>query len=187
MVFLLPNLLTLDTIGSSVLLPDHAFVLYKSKAANKFSFSYQNTGILGFSQIARLNLFLSAQLWFYLNDLKSFFGCQTVGFSCKMSDDMMIHFSSNSSNQSDQSLPTKIAKLEARMVGKASSVASTPVQPQQLQQQPTWSSISSTVKFGPAEDLSEQLSSSDSDDDVSSCLSLYVYMHIELGPYPCWN
>ncbi|XP_021628527.1 serine/threonine-protein kinase TOUSLED isoform X3 [Manihot esculenta] len=82
-----------------------------------------------------------------------------------MSDDMMIHFSSNSSNQSDQSLPTKIAKLEARMVGKASSVASTPVQPQQLQQQPTWSSISSTVKFGPAEDLSEQLSSSDSDDD----------------------
>ncbi|KAF2299869.1 hypothetical protein GH714_005069 [Hevea brasiliensis] len=35
-----------------------------------------------------------------------------------MSDDMLIHFSSNSSNQSDQSLPTKIAKLEARMVGR---------------------------------------------------------------------
>ncbi|KAJ9178642.1 hypothetical protein P3X46_010510 [Hevea brasiliensis] len=81
-----------------------------------------------------------------------------------MSDDMLIHFSSNSSNQSDQSLPTKIAKLEARMVGKASSVASTPAQPQQLQQQPTWSSVSSAVKFGPAEDLSEQMSSSDSDD-----------------------
>lgn len=34
---------------------------------------------------------------------------------------MLVHFSSNSSNQSDQSL--KIAKLEARMVGKASSAA----------------------------------------------------------------
>ncbi|GMN46970.1 hypothetical protein TIFTF001_016139 [Ficus carica] len=40
-----------------------------------------------------------------------------------MSDDMLLHFSSNSSNQSDHSLPTKIAKLEARMVGKASSAA----------------------------------------------------------------
>ena len=50
-----------------------------------------------------------------------------------MSDDMLIHFSSNSSNQSDQSLPTKIAKLEARMVGKGSSTAA---------QQSGWSSAS---------------------------------------------
>ncbi|XP_048233945.1 serine/threonine-protein kinase TOUSLED isoform X2 [Ricinus communis] len=86
-----------------------------------------------------------------------------------MSDDMLIHFSSNSSNQSDQSLPTKIAKLEARMVGKTS----TPVPPQlhqqqpqqQQQQQPIWSSVSSAVKFGPTEDLVEHMSSSDSDDD----------------------
>ncbi|KAJ9189120.1 hypothetical protein P3X46_000451 [Hevea brasiliensis] len=82
-----------------------------------------------------------------------------------MSDDMLIHFSSNSSNQSDQSLPTKIAKLEARMVGKTSSVSSTPAQPQQLQQQATWTSVSSAVKFGPAEDLTEHITSSDSDDD----------------------
>ncbi|KAL1348067.1 hypothetical protein HN51_024058 [Arachis hypogaea] len=74
-----------------------------------------------------------------------------------MSDDMLVHFSSNSSNQSDQSLPTKIAKLEARMVGKASSTAA---------QQPGWSSVPSTGKFGgAAEDLAEACSSSDSDDD----------------------
>ncbi|XP_052118930.1 serine/threonine-protein kinase TOUSLED-like [Arachis duranensis] len=74
-----------------------------------------------------------------------------------MSDDMLVHFSSNSSNQSDQSLPTKIAKLEARMVGKASSTAA---------QQPGWSSVPSTRKFGGvAEDLAEACSSSDSDDD----------------------
>ncbi|WCJ40200.1 Serine/threonine-protein kinase TOUSLED [Euphorbia peplus] len=81
-----------------------------------------------------------------------------------MSDDMLVHFSSNSSNQSDQSLPTKIAKLEARMAGKASSVLSNPAQAQQ-QQQPTWSSVSSTVKFGSSGALPEQMSSSDSDDD----------------------
>ncbi|KAK3040194.1 hypothetical protein RJ639_028444 [Escallonia herrerae] len=73
-----------------------------------------------------------------------------------MSDDMLLHFSSNSSNQSDQSLPTKIAKLEARMAGKA---VSTPPQA-------TW-----PTKPGPApppapEDLAEPLlSSSDSDSD----------------------
>ncbi|XP_027333727.1 serine/threonine-protein kinase TOUSLED isoform X2 [Abrus precatorius] len=75
-----------------------------------------------------------------------------------MSDDMLIHFSSNSSNQSDQSLPTKIAKLEARMVGKGSSTTA---------QQSAWSSVpSSAGKFGgAAEDLAEPPSSSDSDDD----------------------
>ncbi|KAK2431270.1 non-specific serine/threonine protein kinase [Trifolium repens] len=75
-----------------------------------------------------------------------------------MSDDMLVHFSSNSSNQSDQSLPTKIAKLEARMVGKGSSSAS---------QQQGWSSVSSAGKFSGAavEDLVEPCTSSDSDDD----------------------
>ncbi|XP_022729160.1 serine/threonine-protein kinase TOUSLED-like isoform X6 [Durio zibethinus] len=89
-----------------------------------------------------------------------------------MSDDMLLHFSSNSSNQSDQSLPTKIAKLEARLVGKASlaTASQQPPQPQQLQQQqqqqqPTWSSLSSASKFGSSEDLPEASSSSDSDDE----------------------
>ena len=65
-----------------------------------------------------------------------------------MSDDMLLHFSSNSSNQSDQSLPTKIAKLEARLVGKAPSVVASVVS-----------------KYGTPEKLPEPLLSSDSDDD----------------------
>ncbi|BFG34995.1 hypothetical protein CerSpe_212690 [Prunus speciosa] len=88
-----------------------------------------------------------------------------------MSDDMLIHFSSNSSNQSDQSLPTKIAKLEARMIGKASSASSAPPAQQQLQQQhqqqpqqSAWSSLSAAPKFATA-DLAEPSTSSDSDDD----------------------
>ncbi|XP_048324196.1 serine/threonine-protein kinase TOUSLED isoform X1 [Ziziphus jujuba] len=89
-----------------------------------------------------------------------------------MSDDMLIHFSSNSSNQSDQSLPTKIAKLEARMVGKASSAASSTVSTaaiaavpqQQHQQQAAWPAVSSAVKFV-SDDLAEPSTSSDSDDD----------------------
>ncbi|XP_028758043.1 serine/threonine-protein kinase TOUSLED isoform X2 [Neltuma alba] len=80
-----------------------------------------------------------------------------------MSDDMLVHFSSNSSNQSDQSLPTKIAKLEARMVGKASSAVATTLSPAQ---QSTWSTVPSAAKFGgPAEDLVGPSTSSDSDDD----------------------
>ncbi|XP_058196217.1 serine/threonine-protein kinase TOUSLED [Rhododendron vialii] len=73
-----------------------------------------------------------------------------------MSDDMLLHFSSNSSNQSDQSLPTKIAKLEARMVGKAplAAPAAAPVQA-------AWPAVSSVANYGVAEDLV----SSDSDDD----------------------
>nr|KJB83644.1 hypothetical protein B456_013G256500 [Gossypium raimondii] len=88
-----------------------------------------------------------------------------------MSDDMLLHFSSNSSNQSDNSLPTKMAKLEARLVGKVSSATGSqqPPQTQQLQQQqqqqPVWSSLSSASKFVSAEDLSEASSSSDSDDE----------------------
>lgn len=80
-----------------------------------------------------------------------------------MSDDMLIHFSSNSSNQSDQSLPTKIAKLEARMVGKASSAP--PAQPQQQLQQSAWSSLSPAPKFATADLAAEPSTSSDSDDD----------------------
>ncbi|XP_050112260.1 serine/threonine-protein kinase TOUSLED-like isoform X3 [Malus sylvestris] len=82
-----------------------------------------------------------------------------------MSDDMLIHFSSNSSNQSDHSLPTKIAKLEARMVGKASSASAAPpaLQQQQLPQS-AWSSLSSAPRFTTA-DLAEPSTSSDSDDD----------------------
>ncbi|TYG39040.1 hypothetical protein ES288_D13G271600v1 [Gossypium darwinii] len=86
-----------------------------------------------------------------------------------MSDDMLLHFSSNSSNQSDNSLPTKMAKLEARLVGKVSSATGSqqPPQTQQLQQQqqPVWSSLSLASKFVSAEDLSEASSSSDSDDE----------------------
>ncbi|OVA00864.1 Protein kinase domain [Macleaya cordata] len=73
-----------------------------------------------------------------------------------MSDDFLTHFSSNSSNQSDPSLPTKLAKLEARMVGKGS--LNTPVQA-------SWSSVSSVAKFGPT-DPGEQSTSSDSEDDT---------------------
>jgi tousled-like kinase len=82
---------------------------------------------------------------------------QSAVTEATMSDDMLVHFSSNSSNQSDQSLPTKIAKLEARMVGKGSSSAS---------QQQGWSSVSSAGKFSGAavEDLVEPCTSSDSDD-----------------------
>uniref|UniRef100_A0A5B7A0Z4 Putative serine/threonine-protein kinase TOUSLED isoform X1 n=1 Tax=Davidia involucrata TaxID=16924 RepID=A0A5B7A0Z4_DAVIN len=77
-----------------------------------------------------------------------------------MSEDMLLHFSSNSSNQSDNSLPTKIAKLEARMAGRSSSAPPAPAQP-------TCSSVSSVTKLGAAaaEDLAESLVSSDSDDD----------------------
>ncbi|KAK9156966.1 hypothetical protein Scep_003540 [Stephania cephalantha] len=71
-----------------------------------------------------------------------------------MSDNMLMHFSSNSSNQSDPSLPTKLAKLEARMAGKG---AATPAV------QAAWPPVSS-VKYG--EDAVDAVSSSDSDDDV---------------------
>lgn len=89
-----------------------------------------------------------------------------------MSDDMLLHLSSNSSNQSDQS--TKFAKLEARLVGKASSAVTSslpppPQQQQQQQQQPQQPqarpSVSSASKF--ADDLVAQSSSSDSDDDIA--------------------
>ncbi|XP_055834306.1 serine/threonine-protein kinase TOUSLED-like isoform X3 [Solanum dulcamara] len=78
-----------------------------------------------------------------------------------MADDMVIHFASNSSNQSDQSLPTRIAKLEARMVGKASSVTS---------QANSWSA---PAIFGAAENVAEAAAiSSDSDDDDDTILKI---------------
>lgn len=84
-----------------------------------------------------------------------------------MSDDMLMHFSSNSSNQSDQSLPTKIAKLEARMVGKPPAAQQQQHQ-HQHQQHATWAALSSTARsVAAAEDLAQESSSSDSDDDVS--------------------
>ena len=77
-----------------------------------------------------------------------------------MSDDVLMRFSSNSSNQSDHSLPTKIAKLEARMVGKASSTAPS-------SQQSNWLPVPSAGRFGgAADDLTGPSTSSDSDDDV---------------------
>ncbi|KAJ4829154.1 hypothetical protein Tsubulata_032710 [Turnera subulata] len=84
-----------------------------------------------------------------------------------MSDDMLIHFSSNSSNQSDHSLPTKIAKLEARLVGKAASASvSSPAPAAPPQPPPPPPPAARSVKLVPAEDLAaEPLSSSDSDDD----------------------
>lgn len=85
------------------------------------------------------------------------------------SDDMLMHFSSNS-NQSDSSLPTKLAKLEARMAGKGSSSAVAPVQAQ-------WQS-GSAVKFEGMKDCADPLSSSDSDDDDVSYLSHVLILQI---------
>lgn len=85
---------------------------------------------------------------------------EVKNFVITMSDDMLIQFSSNSSNQSDQSLPTKIAKLEARMVGKASSATTAVAQSQQA------ASWSVATKFSePPESLPNEHLSSDSDDD----------------------
>ncbi|CAL9231061.1 unnamed protein product [Arabidopsis halleri] len=84
-----------------------------------------------------------------------------------MSDDMVMHFSSNSSNQSDHSLPDKIAKLEARLTGKTPSSAKPPQLQQQQQQVSVWSSASSTavkVVTSTPPGLSET-SISDSDDE----------------------
>ncbi|KAG8387303.1 hypothetical protein BUALT_Bualt02G0007300 [Buddleja alternifolia] len=77
-----------------------------------------------------------------------------------MSDDMLLHFSSNSSNQSDQS--SKIAKLEARLVGKASSTVAS--QPQVQAQLNSWSAA---AKFGvtPTSLPESLVDSDDSDDD----------------------
>ncbi|XP_011089008.1 serine/threonine-protein kinase TOUSLED isoform X2 [Sesamum indicum] len=77
-----------------------------------------------------------------------------------MSDDMILHFTSNSSNQSDQS--SKIAKLEARLVGKASSAVAS--QPQVQAQLNSWSA---PARFGGTQDSRPEslVDSDDSDDD----------------------
>uniref|UniRef100_A0A1D1ZB35 Serine/threonine-protein kinase TOUSLED n=1 Tax=Anthurium amnicola TaxID=1678845 RepID=A0A1D1ZB35_9ARAE len=75
-----------------------------------------------------------------------------------MSDEVLMHLSSNS-NPSDPSLPTKLAKLEARMAGKGTS--STPVQSAST----TWQSPAS-LNFGRSEELPEPSTSSDSDNDI---------------------
>lgn len=80
-----------------------------------------------------------------------------------MSDDMLIHFSSNSSNQSDHSLPTKIAKLEARLVGKGSVSGSGPSS-MASPAQTVWPSAG-TSKFGAVDNVVDASTSSDSDDD----------------------
>lgn len=96
-----------------------------------------------------------------------------------MSDDMLLHFSSNSSNQSDQSL--KIAKLEARMVGKASSAAV--------------SSVFVQAKAGPenaadVDNEAESLLSSDSDDvrliSLSFSLFAVIVLFVQLR-YNCFS
>ncbi|KAL9235392.1 hypothetical protein vseg_010153 [Gypsophila vaccaria] len=79
-----------------------------------------------------------------------------------MSDDMLIHFSSNSSNQSDNSLPTKIAKLEARLVGKGSgSGLGSGSSSMPALTQPVWPSS----RFEAVENVPGASTSSDSDDD----------------------
>lgn len=89
-----------------------------------------------------------------------------------MSDDMIMHFS-NSSNQSDQS--SKIAKLEARLVGKPSSAVAS--QPQVQSQLNSWPA---PANFGGAPDsLPESvLDSDDSDDDVSIWILEIVFPFI---------
>lgn len=88
-----------------------------------------------------------------------------------MSEDVLLHFTSNSSNQSDQSLPSKIAKLEARMVGKTSTAAVSSLQLPAAQVAATRSSVSSSSaasKFGANAAggiCAESLDSSDSEED----------------------
>ncbi|KAL9992532.1 putative protein kinase TLK family [Helianthus debilis subsp. tardiflorus] len=75
-----------------------------------------------------------------------------------MSEDFLQHFTSNSSNQSDQSLPSKIAKLEARMVGKTSTTLQI-------------SAADVSAKFGAnvaGGICAESLESSDSEEDDSN-------------------
>ncbi|XP_031493284.1 serine/threonine-protein kinase TOUSLED isoform X2 [Nymphaea colorata] len=71
-----------------------------------------------------------------------------------MSEEVLMHLSSNS-NQSDPSLTSKLAKLEARMAGKAASSVQT-----------SWPSVSSAPKAEGADDAPETSPSSDSDDDI---------------------
>lgn len=78
-----------------------------------------------------------------------------------MSDDIVMQLSSNS-NPSDPSLPTKLAKLEARMAGKSSS---------SLTIQSVRQSTPPPMRFPEQEEL---LDSSSSDDDVSPSLHILL-------------
>ncbi|CAN6439935.1 unnamed protein product [Victoria cruziana] len=71
-----------------------------------------------------------------------------------MSEEVLMHLSSNS-NQSDPSLTSKLAKLEARMAGKGASSVQAP-----------WPSVSSAPRAEGADDVPETSPSSDSDDDI---------------------
>ncbi|KAI0495029.1 hypothetical protein KFK09_025176 [Dendrobium nobile] len=71
-----------------------------------------------------------------------------------MSDDIVMHLVSNS-NSSDPTLPSKLAKLEARMVGKSSSSPS---------MQAGWQPAPA-VKYAGLDDFQASSLSSDSDDD----------------------
>lgn len=85
------------------------------------------------------------------------FGSLVLGFLKRsaMSDDIVMQLSSSSS-PSDPSLPTKLAKLEARMAGKSSS---------SLTIQSAWQPAPPPpIKFVEQEELPD---SSSSDDDVS--------------------
>ncbi|KAH9322804.1 hypothetical protein KI387_017443, partial [Taxus chinensis] len=82
-----------------------------------------------------------------------------------MSEEMLMHFSS-SSNQSDSSLPVKLAKLEARMAGKAPSA---PVQT-------NWQTP--PVKAGVAEEVvAPSSSTTDSDDDMGGGFLIQANPH----------
>ncbi|KAJ0672759.1 putative protein kinase TLK family [Helianthus annuus] len=93
-----------------------------------------------------------------------------------MSEDVLLHFTSNSSNQSDSSLPSKIAKLEARMVGKTSTAAVVSAIQIPAAQTATRSSANSSssaiaAKFGANSAggiCAESLESSDSEEDDSN-------------------
>ncbi|KAI3804425.1 hypothetical protein L1987_25962 [Smallanthus sonchifolius] len=91
-----------------------------------------------------------------------------------MSEDVLLHFTSNSSNQSDQSLPSKIAKLEARMVGKTSAAVVSTLQVPAAQTLGTRSSVSSSAISAKFEAnvagaiCAESLDSSDSEEDDSN-------------------
>ncbi|KAM0008905.1 putative non-specific serine/threonine protein kinase [Helianthus debilis subsp. tardiflorus] len=92
-----------------------------------------------------------------------------------MSEDVLLHFTSNSSNQSDSSLPSKIAKLEARMVGKTSTAAVVSAIQIPAAQTATRSSVNSSsviaAKFGANSAggiCAESLDSSDSEEDDSN-------------------
>eukprot|EP00262_Sarcandra_glabra_P008195 TRINITY_DN2150_c0_g1_i1.p1 TRINITY_DN2150_c0_g1~~TRINITY_DN2150_c0_g1_i1.p1 ORF type:complete len:314 (+),score=74.13 TRINITY_DN2150_c0_g1_i1:146-1087(+) len=80
-----------------------------------------------------------------------------------MSDEMLMHFSANSNQSDPSSLPTKLAKLEARMAGKGSPS--------------TWQQSVTSSKFGATEELADSSTSSDSDDDIGGEFLIQANVH----------